>query len=149
MYDIIRQSDITLHASGSRPLFATAMSYASVAAFNAPPPSEQPKPDPALLNTSLPTGTHVVADNDTAKVNTVLPDFKNAHDTRPYEADREPDPEDSFPSTESSFSRPSNENKRLQEVDAEGLYIWQTAQHYLTRPGVGYGILGLGMFPKS
>lgn len=123
--------------------------YASVAASNAPPPSEQPKPDPALLNTS--PSTHVVpGDNDTTKVNTVLPDFKNAYDTRASEADHlKLEPEDSFPSPESRFSRSSKGSKRLQEAEAEGLYLWETAKHYLIRPGVGCGILGLGRFFRS
>jgi len=112
------------------------MSYASV---DAPPPSEQPNPDPALLNT-----THVVPDNDTVKVNAVLSD-----DTPASGADHlELDPEDSFPSPESRFSRPSKGHKRLQEVEAEGLYLWETAKHYLIRPSVGCGVLGLGRFPK-
>jgi hypothetical protein len=112
--------------------------YASVAASNAPPPSEQPKPDPALLNTS--------PDSDTAKVNTV----KNTYDTRASQADHlELDPEDSFPSPESRFSRPSKGSKRLQEAEVEGLYLWETAKHYLIRPGVGCGILGLGRFFRS
>jgi hypothetical protein len=122
------------------------MSYASVAASNAPPPSEQPKPDPALLNTSSSTA-HIAPHNDTAKVNTVLPDFKNAYDT---EADHlELDSEDSFPSPESRFSKPSKGSKRLQEAKAEGFYLWETAKHYLIRPGVGCGILGLGRFFRS
>lgn len=124
------------------------MSYASVAASNAPPPSEQPKPDPALLNTS--PSTHVVPHNDTAEVNTVLPDFKNTYDTRASEADHlELDPDDSFPSPESRFSRPSKGSKRLQEAEAEGFYLWEIAKHYLIRPGVGCGILGLGRFFRS
>ncbi|KAF8891646.1 hypothetical protein BD779DRAFT_1512273 [Infundibulicybe gibba] len=56
------------------------MSYASVAAQNVPPISEQPQPDPALLNTPR---------------------------------------------------------------QAEGLSIWEIANHYLLRPGVAGGILGL------
>ncbi|KIM45025.1 hypothetical protein M413DRAFT_441669 [Hebeloma cylindrosporum] len=107
------------------------MSYASVAANNAPPPSEQPKPDPALLNT--------VPDNDTAKANTIL------NDARASQADEhlEMDPEDNFPPLESTFSRSSKGSKRLKEAEAEGLYLWETAKHYLIRPGVGCGILGL------
>jgi len=111
----------------------------SYAAFNAPPPSEQPKQDPVPLNI-----THVVPDNDTVKVTAVLSD-----DTPASGGDHlELDPEDGFPSPESRFSRPSKGNKRLKELEAEGLYLWETAKHYLIRPNVGCGVLGLGKFPK-
>ncbi|KAF9047254.1 hypothetical protein BJ165DRAFT_1464768 [Panaeolus papilionaceus] len=50
------------------------MSYASVAAHNAPPPSQQPQPDPALLNVTPPTSTSQI--NTSSKVNLVAPDFK-------------------------------------------------------------------------
>ncbi|KAJ7502719.1 hypothetical protein B0H11DRAFT_1986098 [Mycena galericulata] len=90
------------------------MSYASVAGTNAPPPSEQPKPDPALLNTTPPTSSEYI--DGTKKVNVV------------------PMP------THNSPRRP---HRRLDETKAEGVYIWDSAKHILFRPGVAGGLIGL------
>jgi len=122
------------------------MSYASVAAHNAPPPSEQPEADPILLNTSPPT--HTIPDN-TSKVNIVPPDFKDAYDTRASEPDPnlDLDPEGIIPSAKPHPSK--GRKKQLQEVEAEGHYIWDTAKYYLIRPGVGCGLLGLSRLPQS
>ncbi|KAF8161018.1 hypothetical protein B0H34DRAFT_788187, partial [Crassisporium funariophilum] len=126
------------------------MSYASVAAHNAPPLSEQPHPDTALLNTTPPTHSNVA--DDAAKVNIVGPDFKQDLHTITSEADR------IFEDTEHTYTSPnhntsSNNNngggkprkssRRLQEVEAESLYIWETAKHYLIRPGVAGGLVGI------
>ncbi|KAJ3788644.1 hypothetical protein GGU11DRAFT_818618 [Lentinula aff. detonsa] len=106
------------------------MSYASVAGSNLPP--SQPRPDPALLNTEIPAAS-IVAD-DTSKVNVVHPDFK-AHPATVYSENRPP-PDD-------APSRKKYSNRRLREAEAEGLYLWQIAKHYLFRPGVAGGLIGI------
>jgi len=34
-------------------------------------------------------------------------------------------------------------NRRFKEVEAEGIYLWEVAKHYLFRPGVAGGLLGI------
>ncbi|TFK44618.1 hypothetical protein BDQ12DRAFT_730653 [Crucibulum laeve] len=119
------------------------MSYASVAATNAPPPSEQPHADPALLNTTPPTHTNIV--DDSSKLNIVGPDFKDDPHTYTSEADITVDDDDDIPVPSNSIThkKRTKSKKRLQEVEAEGAYIWETAKHYLFRPGVAGGLIGL------
>jgi len=108
------------------------MSYATVAGSNLPP--NQPRPDPALLNTEAPSAS-IVAD-DTSKVNIVHPDFKNHFATVTSENRPPPDDSDDFP-------RPSKKSRRLREAEAEGLYLWSITKQYLFRPGVAGGLVGL------
>ncbi|KAG1732189.1 uncharacterized protein EDB91DRAFT_1152095 [Suillus paluster] len=116
------------------------MSYASVAARDAPPPSEQPHPDPALLTTKQSTPSNVI--DDTSKVNVVSRDFKENPATYTSETYV---PED----TEGDLIDPGRtpgkgkRSKRLQEVQAEGTYLWEVAKQYLLRPGVAGGLVGL------
>lgn len=35
-------------------------------------------------------------------------------------------------------------SKRFQEAQAEGTYLWEVTKHYLLRPGVAGGLVGLG-----
>ncbi|GLB37165.1 hypothetical protein LshimejAT787_0402160 [Lyophyllum shimeji] len=116
------------------------MSYASVAASNVPPLDEQPRPDPALLNTTPPTASNVV--DETAKVNVVASEAKARPATQTSEARRRiyghsDSDEDEHPSEE---RRP---NRRLKEVEAETLYLWEVTKQYLFRPGVAGGLVGL------
>ncbi|KAJ7078947.1 hypothetical protein B0H15DRAFT_859876 [Mycena belliarum] len=90
-------------------------SYASVAKHNAPPLSEQPRPDPALYTTPADTAAPPAA--STNKANTA----RN-------------------PRTSAPAGRP---NRRLEETKAEGIYLWASAKHYLFRPGVAGGLIGL------
>jgi len=125
-------------------LHSLAMSYASVAAHNAPPPSEQPQPDTSLLNTSPPKHPNLA--DDAAKVNIVAPDFKEEPHT--YTSEKNiiiEDVEDSdsrLPTTDGSHAH-RKAKKRTQEVEAEGLYLWESAKNYLIRPGVAGGLIGL------
>ncbi|KAJ6557191.1 hypothetical protein B0H10DRAFT_2121020 [Mycena sp. CBHHK59/15] len=91
------------------------MSYAQVAAHNAPPPDEQPHPDPVLLNTQPPTASPLI--DSTKKVN-IVPMPKQP-------------------------SQPARANRRLDETKAEGMYLWESAKYYLFRPGVAGGLIGL------
>ncbi|KAJ7680212.1 hypothetical protein DFH06DRAFT_1162282 [Mycena polygramma] len=93
------------------------MSYAAVTAHNAPPLSEQPKPDPALYTTEADT--------------TQPPPPTTAHG---------PVMSRHTPTAPSSSGRGHN---RLDETKAEGLYLWDSAKHYLLRPGVAGGLIGL------
>ncbi|KAJ7497183.1 hypothetical protein FB451DRAFT_1210419 [Mycena latifolia] len=94
------------------------MSYASVAAHNAPPPSQQPHADPALLNTAEPTADPYI--DTTKKINVVpMPTHSNA-----------PAPK-------------GRSHRRIDETKAEGAYLWDSAKHILLRPGVAGGLIGL------
>ncbi|KAK7057300.1 hypothetical protein R3P38DRAFT_1170121 [Favolaschia claudopus] len=94
------------------------MSYAEVTAHNAPPLSEQPRPDTGLLNTAPPTSSPNV--DPTKKINIVPPGS-------------------------GSGSNPSSRraHRAYDEAKAEGDYIWESAKHYLFRPGVAGGLIGL------
>lgn len=134
------------------------MSYAAVAAHNAPPLDQQPQPDQGLLNTDPPSADPVV--DDTAKVNIVPQDFKENPRTVTQESvvyEESPAVGD-FPQSRpsktnangyvnghSKESKRSKASRQVQEVQAEGLYIWESAKHYLLRPGVAGGLVGLGM----
>ncbi|KAF8070238.1 hypothetical protein FPV67DRAFT_1486715 [Lyophyllum atratum] len=117
------------------------MSYASVAATNAPPPSEQPHPDPALLNTTPPNAPNVI--DDTAKINVVSPESKTHPATTTSEARRriygDNDSDDEGPNP----SKNKKSNRRFKEVEAESLYLWEATKQYLFRPGVAGGLIGL------
>ncbi|KAF8919976.1 hypothetical protein CPB85DRAFT_1248751 [Mucidula mucida] len=94
------------------------MSYAS-AARNAPN-TPSPKPDPNLLNTQQSPVSY--AADDGAKVNVVPSDFKRHPVT--FTSANAPPPD-------SSPSGKKKPNRHLQEVQAEGVYLWQLAKHYL------------------
>ncbi|RPD53508.1 hypothetical protein L227DRAFT_581275 [Lentinus tigrinus ALCF2SS1-6] len=111
------------------------MSYASVAAHNAPPPSEQPHPDPALLTTELPSADNIA--DDAAKLNVVAPDFKEHPATATSVQDIPPDTSAPAPST------PSKRRRYLDEVEKEGFYLWNLVKQYLFHPAVAGGLLGL------
>ncbi|CAK5265344.1 unnamed protein product [Mycena citricolor] len=87
-------------------------SYAAVTAHNAPSIDQQPKPDPALLNTAPPQSSPYI--DITKKVNIVPP---------PAPAPRR--------------------RNRLDETKAESIYLLDSAKHYLLRPGVAGGLIGL------
>lgn len=118
------------------------MSYANVAAHNAPPPALQPHADPGLLNIVPPTTETVDVD---AKVHVVPHDYK---ETLP-----EPKPpvreilldeyEDNFGDSKKDKAK-KKANKGYAEAKAEGEYLWDTAKHYLLRPGVAGGLIGIG-----
>jgi len=118
------------------------MSYAAVAAHNAPPPSEQPHPDPALLNVpNLATAPPPAAD-DASKVNVVASDFKEHPATLTSEY------VNSFPPPSPSPSGPPAPRKRrarktFDDAEAEGLYLWEKLKDVLFRPPVAGGLLGV------
>ncbi|PAV24108.1 40S ribosomal S18-coprinopsis cinerea [Pyrrhoderma noxium] len=120
------------------------MSYADVTAHNAPPPSMQPKPDPALLNTEQPK-SGIVAD-DTAKVNIVSPDFKRDPTTvtsekHPIEDVSESDGEED--NTNGSQKRKRRVRRKLQEAEQEAVDVWTVAKEKLLQPGVAGGLVGV------
>ena len=111
------------------------MSYAEVAATNIPPLSEQPHPDPALLNTSSsPAPPANTVDGTSSKVAVVSPPTNNG-----FEDDGSDDYNDK------SSKRKSKMNRRFKEAEAEGLYLWDVTKQYLLRPGVAGGLVGLCM----
>jgi len=119
------------------------MSYASVANHNAPPPSQQPHPNPNLLNTDPPVADRVA--NDAAKVNVVAHDFKEHAATYTSEAGRAIDAEyDELTSDhpdKKQFKKKAR--KHYEEAEAEGEYLWEVTRQYLFRPGVAGGLVGL------
>ncbi|KAI0779675.1 hypothetical protein C8Q74DRAFT_1413839 [Fomes fomentarius] len=108
------------------------MSYASVAAHNAPPASQQPHPDPALLTTEPPSASNIA--DDAAKVNVVSSNFKKHPATTTSTQNIPPDVPPSVP---------SERRRYLDEVEAEGFYLWSLAKQYVLHPAVGGGLLGL------
>jgi len=121
------------------------MSYASVTSHNVPPPSQQPHPDPSLLNTG-PLSASNVAD-DGAKVNVVSSDFRSNPATFTSEAqitvnnDYEDITGTRPGSNRNKFKKDAK--KGFREAEAEGEYVWEVTKQYLLRPGVAGGLIGL------
>ncbi|KAI0309080.1 hypothetical protein OF83DRAFT_1180046 [Amylostereum chailletii] len=115
------------------------MSYASVAAHNAPPVSEQPQPDPSLLNTA--PSTHPDVADETSKVNIVSADFKEhpatvtsefAHNSSALFTSGHSDPDE------------SRVKKNVAAVDSEATSLWEKLKNTVLRPSVVGGLVGVG-----
>ncbi|TFK54398.1 hypothetical protein OE88DRAFT_1733065 [Heliocybe sulcata] len=115
------------------------MSYASVAAQHLPP--NEPKPDPALLNTES-VSADAIAD-DTSKVNVVPSDFKQHPHTVTSETEIIVDSEEPAPPVPRKDKAKDKAKKRLHQAEVEGVYLWEVAKEYLFRPGVAGGLLGV------
>ncbi|KAI0051629.1 hypothetical protein FA95DRAFT_243749 [Auriscalpium vulgare] len=115
------------------------MSYAAVAAHNAPPPSQQPHADPALLSTA-PSEAPSTPD-DTLKVNVVPTDFKE----NPETVTSEFSPDVSFPPINggSSHPKPSKAKRHIEAAEEDGLYIWERVKEAFLRPAVAGGLIGI------
>ncbi|KAI0074153.1 hypothetical protein K474DRAFT_1665732 [Panus rudis PR-1116 ss-1] len=115
------------------------MSYADVAAHNAPPKAQQPHPDPALFTTEPPSASNII--DDAAKLNVVAPDAAE-HPVTVTSANR---PVVQEPETPSSRKQTAKDKARryAHEAEEEGWYLWNTAKHYLFRPAIAGGLLGL------
>ncbi|KAF8607997.1 hypothetical protein BDV93DRAFT_536730 [Ceratobasidium sp. AG-I] len=127
------------------------MSYASVAAHNAPPPSQQPHPDPNLFTTeedvnggSLPDVSH--------NVNVAPHDFKsNPHtvtsETTPATYESSDDDDGKKNRTGSAKKRAAHARERaqkgLEDAEEEGLYLWNLIKERVMRPGTAGGIIGV------
>lgn len=119
------------------------MSYASIAAHDAPPPSLQPHADPGLLNTTPGTSSSIA--DDTAKVGVVSSDFKE-HPATYTSVNRGPTDEQyesAFPSDDQKKKTQKKASRAYREAEAEGEYLWEAAKFYLFRPGVAGGLVGL------
>lgn len=121
------------------------MSYASVTARNAAPIDDQPHPDQGLLNT-IPPHHSGIAD-DAAKVNIVAPDFKEHPHTLTSEAEILVDDVSSDLEAEPHKSRRHKKHHNA-EPDAFAHAV-DVFKHYLIRPGVAGGLIGLGMIFHS
>lgn len=115
------------------------MSYASVAAHNAPPTSQQPQPDQALLTTEPPSADNIA--DDAAKVNIVASDFRQNPATITSES--AVPPQGSPPALPQPNSGKSKAKRYAHEAEQEGVYLWQVAKQYILRPGVAGGLVGL------
>lgn len=128
----------------------TNMSYAQVAAHNAPPRSEQPRPDPALLNTEPPSHSNIA--DDMAKVSMVAPGFKDHPETVtstsiPYESPPRP-VSGGVPPFPGSSNNNSKAKRNLRDAEDEAAGLWNAAKRQLLRPGVAGGLLGVGTPPS-
>ncbi|KAH8080292.1 hypothetical protein BXZ70DRAFT_1073796 [Cristinia sonorae] len=127
------------------------MSYASVAAHNAPPPSQQPHVDLGLLNTEPPSADNIA--EDATKVNLVPPGFKDtlasAEKQRGVPAETygpftPPNPNVN-PNGNHQKSQHAKDKARkyIHEVEEEGFHLWNVTKDYLFRPSVAGGLIGL------
>jgi len=116
------------------------MSYASVASHNAPPLSQQPRPDPSLLNVQSPTADNIA--DDAAKVNVVSSDFKTNPATYTSEGRMALDDKYNDPIASDNDMK-KRSNKGYKEAGAEGGYVWNVINQYLFRPSVVGGLIGL------
>jgi hypothetical protein len=129
-------------------------SYASVAAKDLPPSTEWPQPDPNLLSTEAPSGSHVV--DDSAKVAVVSSDFKEHPQSEFTENIRQNVPQESsgtrvpMPTLKDDIisqpvpAQPSKARRAGHKAKAEAVSIWDHATNFLLRPGVAGGLIGLG-----
>lgn len=102
----------------------------------------QPRPDPALLTTERSSTSNVI--DDTLKVNVVSSDFKENPATYTSERYVPEDIDDDLVDPGRKAVK-GKRNRRFQEAQAEGIYLWEVTKHYLFRPGVAGGLIGLGM----
>jgi len=93
----------------------------------------QPRPDPALLNTTPTSASHVI--DETLKVNLVPPTYPDPRPPVPEDDD------DELPLPE----RRSPAKRRFKEAEAEGIYLLEITKRYLLRPEVAGGLIGLGL----
>ncbi|KAH9911462.1 uncharacterized protein B0H18DRAFT_975722 [Fomitopsis serialis] len=115
------------------------MSYASVAAHNAPPPSEQPHPDQALFSTEPPSADNIA--DDAIKVNVVAPDFRSNPETTTSISG--PPPVASGAPKSGHHGAKGKGKRYLHEAEEEGSYLYVRARQYIFQPGVAGGLLGL------
>ena len=101
----------------------------------------QPHPDPALLTTEQSPSNNVI--DDTSKVNVVSRDFKEDPSST-YTSDVYVSEDAESELIDTGRVGKGKGNKRLQEAQAEGTYLWEVTKHYLLRPGVAGGLVGLG-----
>ncbi|KZT11065.1 uncharacterized protein LAESUDRAFT_755682 [Laetiporus sulphureus 93-53] len=111
------------------------MSYAAVAAHDAPPLSQQPHPDPALYNTEPPSASNMA--NEAAKVNPA-PSVPSSNPAPPS-SEKAPAP-GSEPTSHDAKSRAQH---YIHEAEEESFHLWEVTKHYLFRPAVAGGLLGL------
>lgn len=84
--------------------------------------------------------------NDNNKVHVVKGDFKANPSTFSTEAHISAgiSDDDEFPPVHGDKKKLKKKaNKRFQEAEAEGLYLWDVAKQYLLRPGVAGGLIGI------
>ena len=121
------------------------MSYASVTSHNTF--SEQPLPDPALLNTSKPTASGVA--DDTAKVGVVAPDFKQNPATttsthRPPRYGYEEEESDPSPLHRTKKDNKAKVKKVARDAEKEVVHWSAVAKELVLRPPVAGGLIGVG-----
>ncbi|KAG8681726.1 hypothetical protein FRC09_017293, partial [Ceratobasidium sp. 395] len=123
------------------------MSYADVAAHNAPPPSQQPHPDQNLYTTQEDVSGGSLPDV-TRNVNIAPHDFKsNPHtvtsETTPAHYDSSDD--EGGKRTGSSKKRAAKERARksLERAEEEGFYLWNQFKERVLRPGTAGGLFGV------
>jgi hypothetical protein len=116
-------------------------SYAAVAGENAPPLSQQPRPDPALLNTTPSTHSNIVDDN--LKVNIVGPDFKEHPRTTISKAHKIDDSSEDYKVP--APTKGDRSKKNFRDLEDERRDIWELTKYYLFRPGIAGGLIGISM----
>lgn len=128
--------------SNSPPIsISRTMSYAAVAAHNAPPPSRQPHADQALFTTERPTADNIA--DDAAKLNLVSADFKTNPATVTSEQDV-PRPARDVRGAPTTTEKRAKGRRYLHEAEEESSYLWHLAQQYILHPAVAGGLMGLG-----
>ncbi|KAI0253974.1 hypothetical protein BJV78DRAFT_1097026, partial [Lactifluus subvellereus] len=107
-------------------------SYANIAAKNAPPPEQQPYPDPALLTT--PSSLGGATPDGVSKITVVPP------------RSREP----STTTTSDRAGRPSestSEDSTRRRPEAQTSRRWEKVKDIILRPSVAGGLVGIGRSP--
>lgn len=111
------------------------MSYAAVVAGNAEPASQQPHPNPSLLNTNPPTHSTVV--DDSLKVNIVGPNFKEHLRSTTSETKMDDSAQDP------GSPKVDTPDKSMEKLEEDSEDTWEVTKNHLFRPGVAGGLVGL------
>ncbi|RXW17083.1 hypothetical protein EST38_g8770 [Candolleomyces aberdarensis] len=129
-----KSSKTPAETASTNRLSTSSLSSVEVAAHNAPPPENQPRPDPALLTTETPTSSTTI--DSTSKLNIVAPDFKLHPHTDVEQIPADDETHERFPV--GGGKAPNKKRKR-----EEALSLWQQVSETVMRPQVAGGLLGI------
>lgn len=102
----------------------------------------KPHPDQGLFSTEPPSASNIA--DDAAKLNIVSSDFRsNPETTTSVSSPQWTHREEQYTSGEREAK--GKAKRYLSEAEEESFYLYGRAKHYLFRPGVAGGLIGLGM----
>jgi hypothetical protein len=120
------------------------MSFANVVSSSGLPPSQQPRPDPGLLEGGGPSDASLP--DSSGKVNVVPTNFKSHPQTTSSVADVPREKGGIVGSGgPANFSTGRNKSRSGAKQEEDESFL-EMAKQYFLRPGFAGGLIGLGMF---